>query len=353
MDNGALLRLLNALDSYPVQVSSDLRLRMIPAKLLRRLGLAPEQVRNQSPARVFSIEAFQDLFVRRALWRRPFKNYRAFLRGAGGERVLCQVSGLSAREEPRFRMLIQEIPLPSGLKVDVGEYEASVRANRILQPYISRHLRTRATSAARAGLDAIPDEQRDFTFLFADLVSYTSIAERSSPAEVVDLLNLSIGATTATIVHSGGFVDKIMGDSIFAVFSNSQDALVAAIEIQKQFNILNLFRVQQGQHEINLRIGVHSGACLLATLGSDQFRELTFIGDAVNVAARLEHAALPGTVLASRSTIEPIQDRVEVSREEELNIRGKTLPLRACYINRLTFDGPRGRITIGFDDDPF
>lgn len=353
MDDASLLRMLNALDCYPVHISSDLRIRMVPSKLLQRIGARPEDISDQSPARLFSIEAFQDLFIRKGIWRRPFKNYRAFLRTANGERVLCQISGLRTPEEPGYRMLIQEIPLPTGLRVDVGEYEESVRANRIVQKYISKHLRTRAASAARAGLDAIPDEAREFTFLFADLVSYTSITERSAPQDVVDLLNLSIGATSATIVHSGGFVDKIMGDSIFAVFPSAIEALKAAIEIQKQFNILNLFRLQQGQHEISLRIGVHSGQCLLATIGSDQFSELTFIGDAVNVAARLEHAATPGAVLASRSTIAPIADRVEVTREEELQIRGKAQPLLACYVNRLRVDGPYGPVSIGIDDEIF
>ncbi len=362
MDSAAILRLLNSLDAYVLELDAGFRIRTVSGGLIRRLGLTPADLAGQSAMRLFPLETFQELFVRGGVGRTTLKNFRAWLRtGPQTPRMLAQISGRrvmsagSARgaDGERFRLLIQDITPPTAPYPELGDYSTNLRAFQLVKRYINRHVWSRAQSAARADLTRIPDEEREFTFLFADLVSFTALAEKSSPAEVVAMLNLSIGATSSTIVHSGGFVDKIMGDSIFAVFLNPLDALIASIEIQKQFNILNLFRLKQDQDEVSLRVGIHTGKCLMATIGSDEFMELTFIGDAVNSASRLERACVAGAILASDATIALVREHVEISHEETLHVKGKTQPLHACYVNRVSFDGPRGPVSLGLDDSIF
>lgn len=356
MDSAAILRLLNSLDAYVLELDAGFRIRAVSGGLLRRLGVVAADLSGQSAMRLFPLETFQELFVRGGVGRTTLKNFRAWLRtGPQTPRMLAQISGRRVAEADgeRIRLLIQDITPAAAPYPEVGDYGTNLRAFQLVKRYINRHVWSRAQSAARADLARIPDEEREFTFLFADLVSFTALAEKSSPQEVVAMLNLSIGATSSTIVHSGGFVDKIMGDSIFAVFLKPLDALIASIEIQKQFNILNLFRLKQDQDEVSLRVGIHTGKCLMATIGSDEFMELTFIGDAVNSAARLERACVAGAILASDATIALVRDHVETSHEETLYVKGKTQPLHACYVNRVSFDGPRGPVSLGLDDSIF
>lgn len=358
MDPINIKKAMQQLGIFPLVVGANFHIQVVSARLLKLLGYVPADVRGRSVVRLLGIEFFQELFVRgQQLWERPFQNYRAYLRTAGGEQYLFQLNGyrdLDSQGAVRYTLFLQDIHREGQrYRLATGEFETSVRASRLLRPYISRQLSSRAKSAVLAGYDKIPNEKRDFTFLFADLVSYTALAEQSSPDEILEMLNVSIGATSSTILHSGGFVDKIMGDSIFAVFEKPLNAIIASIEIQKQFNILNLFRLKSDQPEVSLRIGVHTGECILGSIGSDDFLELTFIGDAVNTASRLERAAEPGSILVSEATLALVRDNVEVLRSVNLTLKGKAKELTAGFVNSVHFEGPRGPINLGLDDHIF
>jgi len=224
----------------------------------------------------------------------------------------------------------------------------------VLRRYVSPQVMGGVQAAVREGRDSIADEERVFTFLFADLVAFTALAEKSSLRDVVDLLNLSIGANSSTILHWGGYIDKIMGDSIFAVFEEPLNSVIAAVEIQKQFNILNFFRIKDEQQPIELRIGIHTGPCLIASIGSAEFLELTYIGDAVNTASRIEKAALPGSILVSDQTIELVRSNVTLGDGVSLSVKGKSHILVAHYVKRVSFERSPGKVlALGIDDDIF
>ena len=349
---------LQRLGFFPLVVGSDFRIKAVSARLLKLLGFTPADVRGRGVVRLLGIEFFQELFVRdKKIWDKPFRNYRALLRTAGGEQFMFQLAGYretDANGKFRYTLLLQDIHREGqAYKLATGAFEDNIRASRLILPYISRQLASRAKSAIQAGYTKIPNEKREFTFLFADLVSYTALAEQRSPDEILEMLNVSIGATSSTILHSGGFVDKIMGDSIFAVFEKPLNAIIAAIEIQKQFNLLNFFRLKSAEPEVSLRIGVHTGQCILGSIGSDDFLELTFIGDAVNTASRLERAAEPGSILVSEATLALVREQVDVLKTVELTLTGKAQTLSAGYVNRVQFEGPRGRISLGLDDHIF
>ncbi|MEQ9364895.1 MAG: adenylate/guanylate cyclase domain-containing protein, partial [Leptospirales bacterium] len=95
------------------------------------------------------------------------------------------------------------------------------------------------------------------------------------------------------------------------------------------------------------------GDCILGSIGSDDFLQLTFIGDAVNTASRLERAAEPGSILVSAATLRLVRDNVHVIKSVDLNLKGKTKPLSAGFVNSVHFEGPRGPITLGLDDHIF
>lgn len=232
----------------------------------------------------------------------------------------------------------------------------NIRASRmraILRKYIPPGLIDYVREAVDQELDSIPNRKSDLTFLFADLVSFTSFSESRTPDEVVQMLNLSIGATSSVIHYWNGKVNKFMGDSIFATFEEPIHAVIAGIEMQKQFQIMNLIGVKDSSEEIKVRIGIHSGPCLLASIGTEDYMDFTAIGDSVNIAARLEKACRPGAVLASIETAKRIGDQILIQHQTQIEAKGKSSPIDAAYIDRIRYESPKGVIETGLDDELF
>lgn len=130
----------------------------------------------------------------------------------------------------------------------------------------------------------------EMAILFADLRGFTTLAESMVPEEVFDLLNAYLGVVAPLIQHHGGVIDKILGDGILAFFPDSTgEALTAALAIQAAMDRFNL-EVCHPRHGYSLEvgIGIHSGLCILGTLGDARRMNTTVISDAVNVASRIE-----------------------------------------------------------------
>jgi len=131
--------------------------------------------------------------------------------------------------------------------------------------------------------------ERDMTIMFADIRSFTTLSEKMSPQENFDFINNYFKKVVPTIRQHNGFVDKYIGDAIMAVFpEKAEEALDAAIEMQKQIAIYNGKQQEQGSLPISVGMGLHNGSLMLGTIGEEQRMEATVISDAVNLASRLE-----------------------------------------------------------------
>ncbi|MCA1994669.1 MAG: response regulator, partial [Coleofasciculus sp. S288] len=131
--------------------------------------------------------------------------------------------------------------------------------------------------------------QKEMTVLFADIRSFTSLSERMSPKENFDFINAYLRRVSPVIRNHNGFIDKYIGDEIMALFHQSvDDAVQAAIEMQKQVARYNADRIQNKEEPIAIGIGLHAGTLMLGTVGEAQRMEGTVIADAVNLASRLE-----------------------------------------------------------------
>lgn len=131
--------------------------------------------------------------------------------------------------------------------------------------------------------------QKEMTVLFSDIRSFTSLSESMSPKENFDFLNDYLKRVGPVIRNYNGFIDKYIGDAVMALFPNiADDALQAAVEIQKQVALYNTERLKKGYPTISIGIGLHTGTLMLGTIGEEQRMESTVIADAVNLASRLE-----------------------------------------------------------------
>jgi adenylate cyclase len=140
------------------------------------------------------------------------------------------------------------------------------------------------------------------TVLFADLRSYTALAERLSPAELGEVLNRHLTLMADAVQKQGGMIDKYTGDGLMALFrgddgtqNHNLRAIRAAFEMQQA---LDRYR------NLSAGIGIASGKIRIGNIGSDSRQDYTAIGDVVNIASRLEKRALPGQIVMTAAAAE-------------------------------------------------
>lgn len=131
---------------------------------------------------------------------------------------------------------------------------------------------------------------RTMTILFCDIRGYTSMSEVMTPREIFIFLNDYLGCMGEAISKTGGFIDKYIGDAIMALFDDqaTDGALKAAILMQQSLDKFNYVRSQQGLPEIAVGIGIHRGEVVMGTVGFTCRIDSTVVGDAVNIASRVE-----------------------------------------------------------------
>src|SRR5262245_47964388 len=187
----------------------------------------------------------------------------------------------------------------------VAEERKRERLGRFLSPQVTS--RILATSGSHSAALGVP-EVKDVSVLFADIVGFTSMAEKMSPASVSLILNGYLSRMTDVIFKHEGTLDKYIGDAIMAVFGAPLDmpdhaarAIRAALEMRERLEEFNAERTEGPT--IRIRIGINSGRVVAGEIGSVNKKEYTVLGDAVNTASRLESSvAKPGMVVVGEDT---------------------------------------------------
>ena len=140
-------------------------------------------------------------------------------------------------------------------------------------------------------------EKRTCTFLFTDLRGFTALSEKVTPEEVTEIMNRVLTVQQHSVQVHGGMVDKYIGDAMMAIFNapldlknHSKVAVECAIDIIAGIKLLNIELQSEGKPSIAIGIGINSGKAIIGNMGSQSRFDYTAIGDAVNVAARLESA---------------------------------------------------------------
>jgi adenylate cyclase len=188
------------------------------------------------------------------------------------------------------------------LHAAVVDREASTRTLRSFVP---------SQVADRLRQAPIEQEELEATILFSDIRGFSTMAETMSPREVVDLLSRHLAAMAEVVLDHGGTLDKFAGDAVMAVFGapdplpdHAERALRCALAMQFRQRALNEETAAAGVAPVDMGIGVNTGMVIAGTLGGGGRLEYTVVGDAVNIAQRLQAVAEGGEVLASAATVE-------------------------------------------------
>lgn len=214
---------------------------------------------------------------------------------------------------------------------------------RILQTF-GRVVEPTVRDRLLAGGVGATGEVRTASILFCDLRGFTAMSEATAPEEVVASLNEFFTTMTVWVRDCGGFVDKFIGDAMLVVFglfepnggasddAGAAAALRCALGMHDRLADLNDTRARRGQPALGVSIGIHSGDVLAGTIGAADRHEYTVIGDAVNVAARLQQlckeeaqALLVSDATYSRACRGGLT--VELTRREPVTLRGRREPI--------------------------
>ncbi len=223
---------------------------------------------------------------------------------------------------------------PTGIALRMGSMD---RARRQLRQAFSLYLpRSEVDRLVREEkLPSLGGELRDVTILFSDIASYSTLSERVAPGPLVDELNRYFGRMTDIVQAHGGFVDKFIGDGVLAIFgaplvrpNSSADAVRASLAMIKSLQEEPLFIGGDGR--IAIRIGLHRGDAIVGNIGSSQRFNYTVMGDAVNVASRLEgvgkHYGIP--IVASEQVQEAAAGDFAFRELDFIRVVGRDQPVR-------------------------
>ncbi|NKB55983.1 MAG: CHASE2 domain-containing protein [Alphaproteobacteria bacterium] len=180
-------------------------------------------------------------------------------------------------------------------------------------------------------------EKRDVTIMFADLSGFTALSGLVGPEELVARTNEYLTLIVDEVEATGGYVDKFIGDAVMAIWGapvaledNAGAAVEAAIRISERIAEKRDLATAAGEHGFAVKVGVNSGDAVVGNVGSEKRFNYTAVGEAVNIAARLE--GLPSVydcwIVLGESMADRVRGRYEMRELDMVAVKGKAEPLR-------------------------
>jgi class 3 adenylate cyclase len=211
------------------------------------------------------------------------------------------------------------------------------RLDELFSPYLSPQLRSRLRDDPDAAV--LGGEERDVSVLFADLQGFTAFSERSTPPEVVAMLNAYWAQVVPVVAAEDGMIERFAGDAVMVVFNAAADqpdhalrASRAALAFADASEAVAAGRPDWPR----FRVGVNSGPAVIGNVGAAEQHSFTAIGDTTNLAARLQAAAEPGRVVIGSATHAALVGQAVFEPLAPLDLKGKSEPVEAFVLVELS-----------------
>jgi class 3 adenylate cyclase len=185
-------------------------------------------------------------------------------------------------------------------------------------------------------------ERRMVTILFSDVKGSTAMAEHHDPEDVMEIMDGAFDVLIEPIYRYEGTLARLMGDAVLAFFGapiahedDPERAIRAALEITAEAaKYAERLERERGIEGFGVRVGINTGLVVVGEVGSDLRVEYTAMGDAINLAARMEQNAPPGGILITHDTYRHVRGVFDVLRQEPLTVKGKREPALTYRVQR-------------------
>ncbi len=245
----------------------------------------------------------------------------------------------SIRLDNHFRQedlqLLQTISSQMAMIIEQASLNEQIREEEKLRRRLERfHSPQVIDMIIKSGQETKDDimEPKDLTatILFADIMGFTPLSEKMPPREINMLLNRFFSRMTDIIFEYDGTLDKYIGDAIMAVFGapmekkgDAERAIRAALAMRKELKLLN--KIFPADRQFNIRIGINTGKVVAGNVGSPKRMDYTVIGDAVNVASRLESMGGADRILIGEDTFKSVKGKFRIKKIGPKKVKGKAL----------------------------
>ncbi len=242
---------------------------------------------------------------------------------------ICAQCGAELPPDPEIRFCFEcgaEAEAAADVPVATVEAVAERLQRLVAKEYAERLLATRGQVTA---------ERRLVTILFSDVKGSTAMAEGLDPEEVMEIMDGAFDVLIEPVYRYEGTLARLMGDAVLAFFGapiahedDPERAIRAALDIiEGARQYAARLEQERGISGFNVRVGIHTGMVVVGEVGSDLRVEYTAMGDAINLAARMESAADPGTILVSEATHKLIAPLFETEALGPVQVKGKVEPV--------------------------
>ena len=199
-------------------------------------------------------------------------------------------------------------------------------------------------------------DKKNLSVMFSDIRGFTSISEKLTPEELVQLLNEYLTAMTDVVFKYDGLLDKYIGDAVMAVFGAPLDqpdhairACRTAIDMMSELRRLREKWAAEGRPDVNIGVGINTGDMVVGNMGSQMRFDYTVMGDSVNLASRLEgtNKEYRTNVIISEFTLEQIKDEFFCRELDSVQVKGKKRPVRIFELLGYRKDAPQWQGFVG------
>ena len=207
----------------------------------------------------------------------------------------------------------------------------AVKENNILRMYVDETV-INFMSRQEFESSLLVNETIEATVAFLDVCHFTAITEYTPANTAVRLINRFFDVMVKEVIAQGGHVDKFIGDAVMAVFRGNfhlDRAIDAALAARSSIEALQESIPEAPEYSPQVSIGINSGEMISGNIGSVSLRRLdyTVIGDAVNLAQRLQSVAKPGQILITEQAFEHVKESFSCEHRGEVLLKNKTLPV--------------------------
>lgn len=182
-------------------------------------------------------------------------------------------------------------------------------------------------------------ENIECAIFFSDIRGFTGFSENLPPEEVVETLNGYFNLMLGCVVENGGYIDKLVGDEIMAVFRENEsypnpslNAVNTALAMKTKLSLFNEMRIEEHKPTLHFGVGINYGKVVIGNIGSFQRMDYTIIGDNVNLAARLCSAAGKEEIIITESVNNLISGKINTQKLPSISVKGKSGKINIYHV---------------------